>query len=135
MSHIVIHDDSAGVTQYDRFDDVRDAVAHIEQLHNVDGVGDARLFALHEVPLSVRSYVKVEIGDEASAGDDRTTDRADDSWSRSVEVASEVDDDPWDDAGVEYVDASTIDAELEVGPEPDDAPGLVSEPRRGLFGR
>lgn len=133
MSHIVIHDDGAGVTQYRPFDELQDAVAHIERLHNQAGVTDARLFALHEVPFSVHAYVKVEIGGEVSTGevaadeavsDERADPDADDTTVEWV-----------DDTDIEYVDASELAEEIDPGPEPDDGLGLVGEPRRGLFGR
>lgn len=149
MSHIVIHDDGAGVTQYRPFDELEDAVAHIERLHNEAGVTDARLFALHEVPFSVHAYVKVEIGGEVGsaadpvevAGSDAPADVADDAaWADDadieyVDASALVDDTDPDYVGMAYVDGSALADEIEPGPEPDDGPGLVGEPRRGLFGR
>ena len=65
MSHIVIHEDSAGSTQYRQFDDLGSAVQFIEEQRN-DGVDSARLFELNEIHLAVKSYFKVEIADAAA---------------------------------------------------------------------
>lgn len=65
MSHIVIHEDSAGSTQYRQFDDLGSAVHFIEEQRN-NGVDSARLFELNEVHLAVKSYFKVEIADAAT---------------------------------------------------------------------
>ncbi|MEO0495374.1 MAG: hypothetical protein AAF081_18355 [Actinomycetota bacterium] len=65
MSHIVIHEDSAGATQYRPFDDLGSAVQFIEEQRNA-GVATARLFELTEIHLAVTSYFKVEIADATS---------------------------------------------------------------------
>ena len=129
MSHIVIHDDSDGITQYRQFDDVGDAARYLERLHNVEGIHEARLYALHEVEFSIRAYVKVEIDSTPAPEPEVAT------FSEPAPVAHEPE--PIDD-GVEYVDASAVELyedPPELGPEPADAPMPTGEPRRGLFGR
>ncbi|MEM8706320.1 MAG: hypothetical protein AAGE98_07680 [Actinomycetota bacterium] len=66
MTHIVIHEDSAGTTQYRQFDDLGSAVQFIEELRNA-GVESARLFEMNEIHLAVKSYFKVEVAEATEA--------------------------------------------------------------------
>lgn len=130
MSHLVVHDDHNGVTHYAPFDDLRNAAAYLEELHNSGSAVDARLYSLEEVHFEVRSYVKVEIGEPsvppAGVADEPVAPRA-----VSDDVAE-------DDATVEYVEAAMVP----VGSYPPvpEMPEMIDEPssgevRRGLFGR
>lgn len=65
MSHIVIHEDRAGVTQYRQFDDLGSAVHFVEEQRNA-GVESVRLFEMNELRLAVKSYYKVEIVGEVA---------------------------------------------------------------------
>ena len=49
MSHIVIHDDVDGVTQFRQFDDLGNAVTFLEEQQNAAGGSNAKLFELNEV--------------------------------------------------------------------------------------
>lgn len=62
MSHIVIHDDAKGVTQYQQFGELEKAIALVERLRNDEGVDNARLYELDEVVFEMKPYFKVEIG-------------------------------------------------------------------------
>lgn len=67
MSHIVIHDDVDGVTQYRQFDDLGNAVAYLEEQQNAHDASGAKLYELDEVHFEVKSYVKIEIVDDEAA--------------------------------------------------------------------
>lgn len=67
MSHIVIHDDVDGVTQYRQFDDLGNAVTFLEEQQNAAGGSNAKLYELNEVHFEVKSYVKIEIVDDEAA--------------------------------------------------------------------
>jgi hypothetical protein len=150
MSHIVIHEDNDNITQYRQFDDVADAATYLEELHNVEGLAGARLFALDEVQFAVTSYVKVEIGASAPttfpASDDsvREADGSSDPAFHDSELpGGEMSDNevtkPVE--TVEYVEAAMapVDAFAPVsapsGSESADEPVGGGEVRRGLFGR
>jgi hypothetical protein len=42
-----------------------EAVRFVERLHNQEQVTDARVFRLTEVPLELKTYIKVEVADAA----------------------------------------------------------------------
>lgn len=67
MSHIVIHDDVDGVTQYRQFDDLGNAVTFLEEQQNAASGSNAKLYELNEVHFEVKSYVKIEIVDDGVA--------------------------------------------------------------------
>lgn len=157
MSHIVIHEDQAGITQYRQFDELGAAVQFIEEQRN-DGVETARLFELNEVHLAVRSYFKVEVANAAAptaavaTGNPSTpTPLAAEPPAAPAEVerieparpqAAEVVAEPIDDISyVEAAMASPVDGFAsgappfgDVAPAPAE-PAPPAEVRRGLFGR
>jgi len=141
MSHIVIHEDNENITHYRQFDDVQDAATYLEELHNVEGLAGARLFALEEVQFAVTSYVKVEIAasTETAAAPLATADESADAAIGSF--AGEVMETPDGAEVVEYVEAAMapVDAFAPTpagpGPEPTEEPVGGGEVRRGLFGR
>lgn len=46
---------------YHQAEDLDEALRFVEHLRNVEGVADARLYRMHEVPLEFRPYFKVEV--------------------------------------------------------------------------
>ena len=64
MSHLVTFTASDGTIEYRPFDDLGSAVQFVEAQCNA-GSDDAALFELRGVPLAVRSYVRVEVADNA----------------------------------------------------------------------
>lgn len=68
MSHIVIHDDIDGATQYRQFDDLGAAVAYLEEQQNAAPAASAKLFALQEVRFEVKPYYKIEVVGDIVAG-------------------------------------------------------------------
>jgi hypothetical protein len=154
MSHIVIHDDKNSVTHYRQFDTVQAAASYVEQLHNGDGITDAKLFALHEVEYVVKSYVKIEVGAPAPAAMAPAPEPAPVREAPPARAAAPTRDEvvaapvaptaPIEEIDtVEYVEAAMV-PEQPVGRETF-APGPLSEltdealatgeARRGLFGR
>lgn len=140
MSHIVIHDDKNGVTQYRRFEGLEEAVEHLEELHNGGDADGARLYRLDEVEFAVKSYIKVEIG--GAAPDDVAT--SDETHEVTRVPADEHEIMPADDDDeIEYVEAAIGPIETMESPgvpeyamEPaDEAVGSQGDSRRGLFGR
>ena len=159
MSHIVIHEDSAGSTQYRQFDDLGSAVQFIEEQRN-DGVDSARLFELNEIHLAVKSYFKVEVAESAAAAPaapvvetpspaveapvaDTPVAPVETETVEAVPAAvADVVAEPIDDVSyVEAAMASPIDAFATEAPPLSDFPadpvesGPSTEVRRGLFGR
>ena len=86
MSHIVIHDDVDGVTQFRQFDDLGNAVTFLEEQQNAATGSNAKLYELNEVHFEVKSYVKIEIVDDDAASIE-TAETAD--ADESVEMAAE----------------------------------------------
>ena len=139
MSHIVIHDDSNGVTQYRQFDELEAAVEHLENLHNGDDDARARLYRLDEVEFEVKSYVRVEIGGTRPEERDEVT-----HIPASEQEILPAEDDLDDVDDIEYVEAAMGPIEtMEATPVPEYASDPADEPvasgqgesRRGLFGR
>ncbi|MEM7140289.1 MAG: hypothetical protein AAF548_04590 [Actinomycetota bacterium] len=139
MSHIVIHDDQHQVTQYARFDNLQDAAAYLEELHNADGPTSAQLFTLEEVKFAVRSYVRVEIGDAAPEPESSPAPApvaATEPPAVFDDAPAEVAETPVEEIDtVEYVEAAMapVDAFAPTAEAPEEQP--AGEVRRGLFGR
>lgn len=71
MPHMVIFRSAEGKPGYHQTDSLEEAIRFVEHLRNKENVPDARIFQLKEVPLEVKTYVRVEVagmtGDEAPA--------------------------------------------------------------------
>lgn len=157
MSHIVIHDDVDGVTQFRQFDDLGNAVTYLEEQQNAATGSDAKLYELNEVHFEVKSYVKIEIVDDvAPAETEEPAEMAADpvdaaeagSMSEPVAIAP---DEVTHAAEMSYVEAAMAEpieafaseAFAPADPAPEFAPPepetVDSNPggdvRRGLFGR
>lgn len=61
MPHMVVFRSAEGKPGYHQVDTLDDAVRFVERLRNQEGVDDARVFRMDEVPLEFRTYVKVEV--------------------------------------------------------------------------
>ena len=62
MEHVVFFTAGAdGAAQYRRTSSLEEAVRVVEHLRNVEGVEDARVFALTEVPLAFKTVYRVEV--------------------------------------------------------------------------
>ena len=67
--HLVMFTSAEGKAATHQADSLEEALKFVEHIHNVEGVSDARLFRMSEVPLEVKAYYKVEL---ASAPDLQT---------------------------------------------------------------
>lgn len=66
MGHLVRYESPEGEERYIDVEDLDAAVQRVEKLHNEDGIRNVRVY--REVPLEVRTYVKVAVaGEEGSA--------------------------------------------------------------------
>lgn len=62
MSHMVIYRSSDGKPGYQQVEELEEAIRFVERLRNEQGVTDAKLFDLVEVPISFKAYYQVEVG-------------------------------------------------------------------------
>jgi hypothetical protein len=68
MSHMVIYRSVEGQPVFHQVESLEDAARHVETLRNAGQGDDARIFAMKEVKIAVKTYYKVEVeGDEAAA--------------------------------------------------------------------
>ena len=72
MPHMVIFRSSEGKPGYHQTESLDEAIRFVEHLRNKENVPDARVYLLKEVPLEVRTYVKVEVAGSV-ADEPRTT--------------------------------------------------------------
>ncbi len=61
MEHVVFYPVPDGAPAFRRLDNLEEAVRLVEHLRNVEGVGEASVHSLTEVPLSFRAYYRVEV--------------------------------------------------------------------------
>lgn len=61
MSFMVNFRSAEGKQGYHPSDSLEEAVRFVEHLRNQEHVADARVWRLHEVPLEVKTYYKVEV--------------------------------------------------------------------------
>jgi len=61
VEHAVFFTGADGAAQYRRTADLEDAVRVVEHLRNVEGVEDARVFSMTEVPLQFKAVYRVEL--------------------------------------------------------------------------
>lgn len=59
--HMVVFSSPEGKPAYHQAESLDEALKFVERLRNNEGVEEAKLYALTEIPLQVRTYVKVEI--------------------------------------------------------------------------
>ncbi|HUP86200.1 MAG TPA: hypothetical protein VM143_11080 [Acidimicrobiales bacterium] len=68
MSHMVIYRSVEGQPVFHQVENLEDAARHVETLRNAGQGGDARIFAMKEVKIEVKTYYRVEVApDEAPA--------------------------------------------------------------------
>lgn len=84
MSYMVNFRSAEGKPGYHPTDTLEEAVRFVEHLRNQEHVNDARVWRLHEVPIEVRTYYKVEV---VTAGAEPTPARAEEESPRLDPVA------------------------------------------------
>ena len=68
MSHMVIYRSVEGQPVFHQVETLEDAARHVETLRNAGQGDDARIFAMKEVKIAVKTYYKVEVeADEGAA--------------------------------------------------------------------
>jgi hypothetical protein len=61
MEHVVFFSETPGEPEFRRVGDLEEAVRLVEKLRNDRGISDVSLHALTEVPVSFRTYYRVEV--------------------------------------------------------------------------
>lgn len=67
MTHMVIFRSAEGKPGYHQTDDLDAAIGFVEHLRNDEGVTDARIFVMEEVPIEFRTYYKVLVAGRPAA--------------------------------------------------------------------
>ena len=73
MPHMVIFRTGDGKPGYHQTEGLDDAVRFVERVRNHEHVSEARIFRMHEIPIEVKTYFKVEVAappDEKARADD-----------------------------------------------------------------
>ena len=65
MQHMVIFGATDGKPVYQQLDDLDAALKCVERLSNSDQAKDARIFEMHEVPIEIKAYYRVEVASRA----------------------------------------------------------------------
>ena len=68
MTYMVIYRSAEGAPSYQHAEALEEAVRHVEHLRNTETGTDPRIFRMHEVPIEVKTYYRVEVSavDEAA---------------------------------------------------------------------
>ena len=77
--HMVVFTSAEGRPSYYQTETLDDAIKFVERVRNTEGVEDAKLYRMAEIPLQIKTYVKVELatagdGETAPVGDGRPVD-------------------------------------------------------------
>ena len=67
MPHLVTFTSVEGKKGYHHCEELGDAVRFVERLRNNEGVSDAQVFRMEEVPLEVKTYFRVEVAGASPA--------------------------------------------------------------------
>ena len=59
--HMVVFTSAEGRPSYYQTETLDDAIKFVERVRNTEGVEDAKLYRMAEIPLQVKTYVKVEL--------------------------------------------------------------------------
>lgn len=65
--HMVMFTSAEGKAATHQTEGLEEAVKFVEHIRNSEGVSDARLYRLTEIPMEVKAYYKVELGTSAAA--------------------------------------------------------------------
>src|SRR5688500_12620766 len=67
MSHMVIYRSLEGQPVFHQVENLEDAARHVETLRNAGQGDDARIFAMKEVKIEVKTYYRVEVATDEAA--------------------------------------------------------------------
>ena len=127
MSHMVIYRSVEGQPVFHQVENLEDAARHVETLRNAGQGDDARIFAMKEVKIEVKTYYRVEVaGDEAPPAPSKPVVAADTSQAAAPAPAAAA-------APEEPPVASATPAAVK--PEPAAAGAAANGGRFGLFGK
>ena len=132
MSHMVIYRSLDGQQVFHQVENLEDAARHVETLRNAGQGDDARIFAMKEVKIEVKTYYRVEVAtDEAPAAPSKPI-AADTSAAAAAApvppVAAAA-------APAAAAAAPAAPATAAVKPEPAGAGAAANGGRFGLFGK
>lgn len=65
--HLVVFKTAEGKSAFHQTESLDDALRFVERVRNNEGVNDAHLYRMTEIPLEIRTYYKVEIASNAAA--------------------------------------------------------------------
>lgn len=65
--HLVVFKTPEGKSAFHQTESLDDALRFVERVRNNEGVNDAHLYRMTEIPLEIRTYYKVEIASNAAA--------------------------------------------------------------------
>ena len=65
MPHMVIFRSTEGKPGYHHAETVDEAARFVEHLRNQEGVSEARIFRMQEVPIEFKTYYRVEVGSQS----------------------------------------------------------------------
>jgi hypothetical protein len=66
--YMVVFTSAEGRSGYHHADELEEAVRFVERMRNGEGVTDAKLYRMTEIPLEVKAYYKVEIATASGHG-------------------------------------------------------------------
>ena len=137
MSHMVIYRSVEGQPVFHQVETLEDAARHVETLRNAGQGDDARIFAMKEVKIEVKTYYRVEVAaDETppaapakpAVAADRSADAAPAPAPAPAPAAPPV-------AAADAPAAGAPAAPAAVKPEPAVAGAAANGGRFGLFGK
>ena len=137
MSHMVIYRSLDGQPVFHQVETLEDAARHVETLRNAGQGDDARIFAMKEVKIEVKTYYRVEVAADdappaAAAAPAKPTVAAD----RSADASAAAAPPPAAPAPAAAAPAAAPGAPAAVKPEPAVAAGAAANGGRfGLFGK
>jgi hypothetical protein len=137
MSHMVIYRSVEGQPVFHQVENLEDAARHVETLRNAGQGDDARIFAMKEVKIEVKTYYRVEVAsDDAPAAPAKPAVAAD--TSATAASAPAAPSGPAASAppvAANNAPAAAATAPAAVKPEPAVAGAAANGGRFGLFGK
>jgi hypothetical protein len=131
MSHMVIYRSVEGQPVFHQVENLEDAARHVESLRNAGQGDDARIFAMKEVKIEVKTYYRVEVSsDDGAAAPAPSKPIAADTSAAAVPAAPASP--PVAEAAAP---AAAPAAPAAVKPEPAGAGAAANGGRFGLFGK
>jgi hypothetical protein len=136
MSHMVIYRSVEGQPVFHQVENLEDAARHVETLRNGGQGDDARIFAMKEVKIEVKTYYRVEVAsDDAPAAPAKPVVAADTSATATAPPAPAAPPASAPPVAANNAPAAAPTAPAAVKPEPATAGAAANGGRFGLFGK